>query len=144
MSIDHNKTVARRWFEEIFAGGNLALLDEVVAPGYRNHDPYAPPGGWPSGPEGARTLIQTYRTAFPDVRFEILDLVAEGDRVVTRWSATATHGGPLGAAPPTGRKVAITGTNLKRFTAGKVAEEWANFDYHNLLRQLGLLPSGAP
>lgn len=139
MSTEHHKQNARRWFEEVFSQGHLEAIPELISPEYRNHDPNVPGGIW-AGLEGARALVQTYRAAFPDLKFTITHQIAEGDLVMTRWSATGTHDGPLGPIPASHKLVNITGTNLKRFAGGKAVEEWANFDMMGLMRQISALP----
>ena len=69
--------------------------------------------------------------------------VAEGDWVVTRWTATATHDGPFNGIQPTGRRAVVTGTNTKRFNGNKVVEEWVNFDMFGILQQIGAIPAMA-
>lgn len=133
-----NKILARTWFEEAFSKGKLELIETLIAPEYINHDPNVPGGAW-RGREGARLLISTYRGAFPDVRFNIEAQVEEADTVVTRWTATGIHGGPLNQIPATGKPVTITGINVKKFKEGKTIEEWANFDMMGMLRQLGVM-----
>ena len=134
------KQNAQCWFEDVFSGGKLDLIPELIAPEYRNHDPNVPGGVW-TGIEGANALINTYRTAFPDLEFRIEFQIAEDDLVMTRWSARGTHTGSLGPIPPSGRAVSITGTNLKRVVGGKAVEEWANFDALGLMRQIGVIPN---
>lgn len=140
MSAEHNKATVRGWYLEIFGQGNLALANELCAPDYLNHDPSAPPSGWPRGPEGARAIATTYRTAFPDVQFTIADQIAEEDKVVTRWTGRGTNTGPLMGMPPTGRAMTITGISIERFVDGKIAEVWVNFDLLGMLQQLGAVP----
>ena len=140
MSAEYNKAIVRRWYQEIFAQGNLALSDEICAADYLNHDPSAPPGGWPRGPEGTKAIVATYRGAFPDVQFTIEDQVAEGDKVVTRWTGRGTHTGPLMGMPPTGKSMTVTGISIERIADGKIAETWVNFDALGMLQQLGVAP----
>ena len=135
-----NKSNARRWFEDVFSQGNMNAISELIAPEYVNHDPNVPGGAW-QGLEGAKALIGTYRTAFPDVQFSIDHQIAENDLVMTRWTARGTHTGTLGQFPISHKPVVITGTNLKRIVNGKTVEEWANFDMLGLLRQIGVFPS---
>jgi predicted ester cyclase len=138
--MDANKENARRWFEEVFSNGNLVLIPELIAPEYVNHDTNVPGGVW-RGLEGANALIDTYRSPWPDVRFTVEDQVTEGDRVVTRWSATGSHTAPFGKISATGKKVVFTGINVKRIVNGKAVEEWVNFDLMGLLQQLGAIPA---
>src|SRR5579885_2030440 len=93
-----NKAVARRWLDEFWSAGNLALADEVFAPTYVRHDPEGPM----TGPDAIRRFVATIRANFPDLHFTTDDLVTEGDRVVVRWTATGTHA-------PTNRRITFTG-----------------------------------
>lgn len=140
MSNDANKTASRRWYEDIFNQGQLALADEICSPDYVNIDPYAPPGGWPRGPEGTRALVTTYRTAFPDLQFTLEDQIAEGTQVVTRWTARGTHSGPLpGGIGPTGRPAVVTGISIERYFDGKMVASRVNWDMLGMLQQLGIV-----
>jgi steroid delta-isomerase-like uncharacterized protein len=141
MSIEHNKAIVRRWYQELFGQGNLAVADEICAADYLNHDPSAPPGGWPRGPEGSKAIVLAYRAAFPDVQFIIEAQIAEGDQVVTRWTGRGTNTGSLMGMPPTGKSMTITGISIERFMDGKIAEVWVNFDMLGMLQQLGLAPA---
>jgi steroid delta-isomerase-like uncharacterized protein len=140
---DQNKALARRSLEEVWNQGNLAVIDELVAPNATFHDPSVP-GGKFTGPEGLRQFVQIYRGAFPDVRITINDQVAEGDKVVTRWTATGTNSGQLMGIAPTGKQATVTGVDIDRYEAGKVVEAWANYDMFGMLQQLGVVPSLAP
>jgi len=140
MSAEQNKAIARRWLKDGFEKGNLALANEIFAADHTNHDPSAPPGGWPRGPEGGKAIATTYRGAFPDLQFTIEDQIAEGDRVVTRWTARGTNTGELMGMPPTGKKAIVTGINIDRVANGKIAESWGNFDVLGMLQQLGVIP----
>ena len=140
MSAEQNKAIARRWLKDGFEKGNLALANEIFAADHTNHDPSAPSGGWPRGPEGGKAIAATYRGAFPDLQFTIEDQIAEGDRVVTRWTARGTNTGELMGMPPTGKKAIVTGINIDRVANGKIAESWGNFDVLGMLQQLGVIP----
>jgi steroid delta-isomerase-like uncharacterized protein len=141
MSSDSNKAVVRRFYEDIFSKGNLTLVDEIFAADYINHDTSGPPGGWPRGTEGAKVLAATYRGAFPDLQFTIEDQVAEGDQVVTRWTARGTNSGSLMGMPPSGKPVTVTGITIERIANGKIAESWVNFDTIGMLQQVGAIPA---
>jgi steroid delta-isomerase-like uncharacterized protein len=140
MSAEQNKAIVRRWFKDVFEKGNLALANEIFAVDYIDHDPGAPPGGWPHGPEGAKAIVGTYRGAFPDLQFNIDDQVAEGDKVVTRWTARGTNTGELMGMPPTGKKAVVTGMDISRMANGKIAETWGQFDALGMLQQIGAIP----
>jgi steroid delta-isomerase-like uncharacterized protein len=133
-----NKLILRRFFEEVFNQGNLAVADEIVADGYVNHNPA--PGESP-GREGLKQFVTGVRTAFRDLHFAIDDQVAEGDKVVTRWRATGIHQGDFAGVPPTGKAVMITALNLHRVSDGQIQEGWLNWDALGLLQQLGVVPT---
>jgi steroid delta-isomerase-like uncharacterized protein len=135
---EENKTVVRRFLEEIFTAGNLELVDELFAPDYVLHDPVVPDEV--SGPEGMKRYVSMYRSAYPDTHFTVEDQIAEGDKVVTRWTGQGTQQGELMGIPPTGERVTITGITVDRLSGGKIEEEWNNFDQLGLLRQLGVAP----
>jgi predicted ester cyclase len=82
-----------------------------------------------------------YRTTFPDVRITIEDQVAEGDKVVTRWTGRGIHQGDLMGIAPTGTRATVTGITIDHISGGKVAETWANFDVMGMIQQLGVIPS---
>jgi steroid delta-isomerase-like uncharacterized protein len=140
MSTESNKAIIRRFFEEAFNQGNLAVLDEIIAPNQVNGGPGALPG-MPSGPEGAKALITTYRNAFPDLRFTIDEQVAEGNTVMTRWTAHGTHNGELAGIPATGRPATVVGVGVDRVENGKVVDSWGIFDQSGMLQQLGVIPA---
>ena len=140
---DQNKALARRNVEEIWNQGNLSVIDELVAPNATFHDP-AVPGGKFTGPEGFRQFVQIYRGAFPDVRLTIEDLIAEGDKVVSRWTATGTQKGELMGIAPSGKRVTVTGCNIDQYQNGKIVEGWASYDMLGLLQQLGVVPALTP
>jgi steroid delta-isomerase-like uncharacterized protein len=134
---EENKAVARRFFE-LWETGDLDSLEEVLAPDSVDHDPYNPHGQ--EGLEGAKQTIAMYREAFPDTTFTIEDQLADGDKVVTRWTATGTHEGELMGMQPTGKKASITGITVDRIENGKIAEGWTNWDTLGLMQNIGAIP----
>jgi len=143
MSTESNKAVARRFLEEVFGQGKLAVADEIVALDYVNRGPGALPG-LPPGPEGSKQLVMVYRNAFPDVQFTIDEQIAEGDKVMTRWTARGTHKGELAGIPPTGKSATVTGMGVDRIVNGKIVESWGVFDQFGMLQQLGVIPKPEP
>jgi steroid delta-isomerase-like uncharacterized protein len=129
-----SKAAARAVFE-VWSTGELERLDDLVAPDVVHHDPYDPNGV--HGLEGMKRTIELNRTAFPDMRLEVEDQVAEGDKVVTRWRGEMTHLGELGGAAPSGKRVTITGITIDRFEDGKIVEAWRSMDTLGLLRGIG-------
>src|SRR5437764_11463886 len=96
-----------------------------------------------SGPAAMRAFIETYRTAFPDARLELGELIAEGDLVAGPWRATGTHQGELMGIPATGKPISITGMGMDRVVDGKIVESWANWDALGMLGQIGVAPAPA-
>jgi steroid delta-isomerase-like uncharacterized protein len=133
-----NADMSRRTMEEGFGKGNLAVVDELCAEGFINHDPAD--GGDYTGREGAKAQIQVFRTAFPDLNMTIDDIIESGDEVAVRWTARGTHRGDLMGLAPTGVQVTTTGISIDRFEDGKVVESWSNWDTLGLMRQLGAAP----
>jgi predicted ester cyclase len=86
-----------------------------------------------------KRTIELNRRAFPDMRLTVEDQVAEGDKVVTRWSGEMTHLGELAGAAPTGNRVTISGITIERFEDGKIVEAWRSMDMLNVLRGIGAL-----
>jgi steroid delta-isomerase-like uncharacterized protein len=136
---EENKTVVRRFLEEIFTAGNLELVDELFAPDFVLHDPVLPEEV--SGPEGMKRYVSMYRVAYPDTHFTIEDQIAEGDEVVTRWTGQGTHEGELMGIPPTGKQVTVTGIEVDRVSSGKIQETWVNYDALGMMQQLGVVPA---
>lgn len=138
---DTNKTLIRRLFDECWNNGNLAVVEELFTANFAGHDPAYPNT---QGVAGMKQLITTNRTAFPDLRFTIDEMLASGDTVVTRWTATGTHQGTLNGIPPTGKRATVTGLVLTHLSNGKIAEDFVNWDTLGLMRQIGVFPEMAP
>src|SRR6476661_10299034 len=116
MTSEERKAAVRRYYQEIWNRGNLALIDELMALNYRNCDPATPGAGVIEGREGFKQLVVSYRTTFPDLHFEIEGQVAEGDRVVSWWTAGGTMKAPLNGMPATGVSGAVTGITISTFS----------------------------
>ena len=137
MSTEENKARVQRFYEEVFNRKNTAALDEFIDPQAVDHS--APPGA-PGGIAGARQVAGMFLVAFPDVRFTVEDLIAEGDLVVARLTQSGTHQGIFLGIPPTGKRVTVTGIEIFRLAAGKIIEHWNSYDDLGLFQQLGALP----
>ena len=120
--------------------GNFAVADELVAPNYAGHSSMAEN----LGIEGYKQFYATLREAFPDIHCTIDDLLSEGEKVVSRWSASGTHTGMLAGFAPTRNKGVVTGISVFRISEGKVAECWTSFDHLGLMGLIGALPAAAP
>lgn len=140
---EQNKALSRRAFEEIWNQGKLNVIDELVAPNCVLHDPMIP-GGKTSGTPGYKQFTETYRAAFPDLHFAINDQIAEGDKVVTRYTATGTFKGALMGIAPNGKHATVSGMTFDRYHDGKLIEGWLNYDGLGLFQQLGIVALPAP
>jgi len=140
MSTEQNKTLVRRYWDEAWNKGNLAVMDELVASDFDGH-PLPSDANFGPGPEGQKRLVGLYRGAFPDMRMTIDDMIADGDRVVLRWTARGTNTGEMMGMPATGKPATVTGIIVNRLAAGKIAEGWGNFDALGMLQQLGVIPT---
>ena len=137
MSAEENKAIVRRWTEEGFGEGNLAVADEVGATDFINHNPVA---GQQPGREGLKAAVAMLRGAFPDLRVQIENLISEGDKVALRDTISGTHLGSFAGIPPTGEQVEVARIAIFRVVDGKIVEHWANTDMLGLMRQLGVIP----
>ncbi len=132
-----NKTIAQRFNEDVWGKGDEAALEELLDPDFVDHD--ALPGQSPDR-EGHRQILAAFRSAFPDLNVITEDTVAEGDRVVSRWTARGTHQGDLMGISPTGKEVEIKGIDVLRVAEGRIVERWAQFNDLELMQQLGAIP----
>jgi steroid delta-isomerase-like uncharacterized protein len=124
VSLEANKALLRRMFEEVIPAGDPSAMRDMVAADFLDHDPMP---GQPAGVEGAEYVVSTMTAAYPDLRFTVDDLLAEGDRVAMRWTLHGTHKGSFLGRPPTGRPVQLSATIIWRIEDGKVAERWAGW-----------------
>ena len=134
---DQNKALARRMLEDEISNANFALTEQIIHPDFYDH---TNPPGLERGIQGHQAIIRLFKTAFPDMRWEIQDLIAEGDRVVARTVMTATHGGDFFGIPATGRTISSSGVHIMRVLDGKIIEHWGNNDDLGVMRQLGVVP----
>ena len=142
MSTEENKAIVRRVNDEVWSEGHLDVIDELIA-----DDFVATIVGAPEeirGPQGFREFVVMYRKAFPDLRLTVDEQFAEGETVVTRWTATGTNEGELMGMPPTGKQATTAGININRVSGGKLVEGWGLFDQLGLLQQIGAVPVPTP
>jgi predicted ester cyclase len=144
MSTEENKAVVRRAYLDGLNNRDLSVIDEVFDRDYVVHYPGTPPI---KGVDSAKEFLTEFLSAFPDIQFAIEDQVAEGDKVVTRWSARGTHQGEwqglpakTKAIPPSGRHVEFNATDIYLIRNGKIIEEWNTLDGLDVLSQIGAIP----
>jgi steroid delta-isomerase-like uncharacterized protein len=124
MTTEDNKALLRRYYSEVLSQGNLAPIDELFAPDLVEH---------------FTQTVTASRTAFPDLHITVEDQIAEGDRVVTRFTARAVHGGPFLGIPPTDKQVVLTAIHIHRIENGKIAQLWEEINLFGLMLQLGVI-----
>jgi steroid delta-isomerase-like uncharacterized protein len=138
MATEENKVIARR-FIQVWGQGSLDTLDELAA---ANLSVYYPVLNKPMyGPEAFKRFLIRTHLAVPDAAIESLDEIAEGDKVVVRWTARGTPKGVFLGIPPTGKQVIWTGITIYRIADGKVVEERGEEDALGLMQQLGVIPA---
>lgn len=131
---EQNKMLDRRYLEEVWNRGNYDVIDQFVASDFVGH---SPPSDEIPGADGIRQYVSTLRAAFPDVHITVEDQIAEGDRVVTRWTARGTHRGEFQGISPTGKQAQVTGVTISRVANGKFVEGWMNWNVLGLMQQIG-------
>ncbi len=141
MSTEQNKSIVRRWIEEGWNQGNVGVVDQFYAADVVQHDPGSPVPVTSS--EALKQYVGAFLAGLPDLHFTIDDLIAEGDKVLWRFTGRGTQTGPLMNIPPSGKVGESTGMALFRLADGKIVEVWVNFDTLGLLQQLGVIPAMA-
>jgi steroid delta-isomerase-like uncharacterized protein len=132
-----NIRVASRVWDEVWHKGDFSALDELFDPKFIRHD-LDPALG--QGRKQNEEFVRRMRSAFPDLHFSIDDIIAKGEKVVTRYHFEGTHLGDALGFKATGKKVGYTGMLIQRFENGKIAEQWTEANLLHLFRQLGLIP----
>jgi steroid delta-isomerase-like uncharacterized protein len=140
MSIEANKEIVRSFFDTLWNDKRLDRIHELVARDYIDGNPVL---GQAAGLEGAMQKWAMYFAGIPDLTAKIEDLVAEGDKVVVRFTAEGTHEGTLLGVPPTGKRLRVSGISIYRLAEAKIVEHWEEGDRLGLLQQLGVIPTPA-
>ena len=136
---EENKALERRMYEEIFNKKNLGAVEQFYATDWVCHP--SPPG-MPPGLDGMKQSALLTNKAFPDMQAKLEDMLAEGDKIACRWTATGTHEGEFMGVPPTNKPVTITGIHIDRIAGGKIVETWNYSDMMEVMQQLGMKPPG--
>jgi predicted ester cyclase len=140
MSADEKKGKVRRFMEDAFGGGKPELVDDLLDSDFVRYDPYIT-AGEVRGVQTVKENIVWFRNAFPDLSCTVEEQVAEGDKVVSRWTLRGTHRGDFFGVAGTGNQVEFTGIQIDRFDlSGKIIEERAEFDLLVAMRQMGAIP----
>jgi steroid delta-isomerase-like uncharacterized protein len=136
MSLDENKAIALRYFDT-WHTGDMEEAAALLAAGFVDHNPT--PGFVPDK-AGTLAFMRHFRGAFPDLRFTLEDILAEGDRVMDRWTMQATHLGEFLGIAATGRQVSLQGIDILRVVEGQIVESWHMENQLDALQQVGVLP----
>jgi len=139
--VDSTEALIERIATEIWNRGRLEVCDEVMSQDATYHGPHMP--GGKGAREDWKRAIEMYRGAFPDSHVVYEEITVCGDRVIGRWTATATHTGPMPGLPPTGRESSISGITIYRIANGQIVQAWEELDLLGMWHQLGVfVPPG--
>ena len=141
MSAAAHRALLARYVEEVWDKGNLAALDDFLAPDYRRH---GSPTAAPLTRDGQKQRLAAFRAGFPDAALTLEDVLAEGDRVAFRSTLRGTHAGEFLGVAPTGARVAVALLDVVRVRGGRIVEQWGGPDLLDLLRQLGATIAQGP
>ena len=126
----------QRYVSEVWEQGKLDVIDEIFTPDRVRHGPDFE--GTSEGAKGHKDLVALYLTSFPNLKIPVEVQLGEGDVVISRWRASGTNTGPTLGVPPTGKSFEVIGFWMHRFEGNQIAEEWATWDTHGLLQQMGV------
>lgn len=135
---EQNQALVGRFIDEIFNRGNLGAADELLAPDFIEHEELPP--GVPRDREGVKMLSSMLRSAFPDLKASVEDIIAVGDKVVVRMTWSGTHRGEFMGVPATGKRVSIGVIDIIRVSGGKLVEHWGQMDSMGMMQQIGAIP----
>lgn len=132
---EYNKEIAIKVFSEIYGAGKIDLINELFADDFVDDSP-----GGGKGREFVKSAVTDFRTAFPDLHFDLEDVFAAEDKVVVRYLATGTQTGPFGQFLPSGRPIRVQAITIFQVANGKIKTEWTEYDQVGLMRQIGMIP----
>lgn len=134
-----NKSIVRRLYEEVWNKRNLEAAKELISPSHAMQLIDLPDSG--IGPEAyARNVVQFVR-AFPDLKFKVLDMVAEDEKVVAFWNISGTHKGEFRGIAPTGKKVSVDGITISQLADGKIMDSYVSLDLWSMMQQIDAIPA---
>ncbi|MGO8959454.1 MAG: ester cyclase [Streptosporangiaceae bacterium] len=139
MTEKHNAATVLGLLDAAWNNGDTEAIEHTITADHIEHEA----DGAEIGRNHVTQTILAYRVAFPDLHMSVEDQISQGDKVVTRWTATGTHRAELNGIPATGRTATVSGIFIHRVTAGRIAETWTSFDGLGLLQQLGVVPADA-
>jgi steroid delta-isomerase-like uncharacterized protein len=134
-----NAELFRRFHTEVFNEGRMETIDELVSPDFVEHE--AVPPGVPTGIEGLKWWVASFREAFPDLKTEVGVMLSDGDLVAGHVTFTGTHRGEFLGIPASGTPISVTGVDIVRIRDGKAVEHWGVTDMMTLMQQIGAVPA---
>lgn len=137
MSLEENKIIIRHYVEDVWGKGDFAAEQALIAMNVVDHNPLP---GFASGLEGHHQVLAMFLNAF-DGQMTLEDVIAEGDKVVDRWTFQGTHRGEFFGIPATGKQVTLTGMDISRIENRQIVEFWHQEDTLGLMQQLGVIPT---
>jgi steroid delta-isomerase-like uncharacterized protein len=138
MPMEENKAIVSRFFEELLSMDNFAVADEILSPDFRFYFAGSPT---PMDLESYKKFLVARRAAFPDRRFVVKDMIAEGDKVSARFTMRGTHKGEFQGIAPSGREVTVSGIDMICLSEGKMVEDRVEVDQLGMMQQLGVIAS---
>lgn len=135
--ITHNEALIKTYFNKAWNEGEVNVLDSILGNDYINHTPSTKTGIHDRNE--LKSIIQSFRKAFPDLHFSIEDIIATDDRIVARVRMTGTHKDSLFGLPPTGKTVSVNQINIEQVENGRITEHWRVTDELELMKQLGFI-----
>jgi steroid delta-isomerase-like uncharacterized protein len=136
-STEQHQRIIQRYYEEVWNRGRLDVLDELLDPQYINHTPSVP--NPPPGPDGLKPIVAAIRKAFPDLHYEIKEIIVNDSMAVARVIMTGTQQDSLFDLPPTGKKITVNQINMEKIRNGRVVEHWRVTDELTMMKQLGFV-----
>jgi steroid delta-isomerase-like uncharacterized protein len=135
----NSRAIIQRFIEEILNQKKLAVADEIVAEDFIELDPFP---GQAQGRQGLKDVLAMFFSGFPDLCWVIEEQIAEGDKIMTRFTWTGSHQGAFMRIPPTGRQVKVKGVVIDRVVDGRMVDSRILMDSMGMMQQLGVLPTG--
>lgn len=130
------KATMHRVYDEVFSGGNIDVVDELLHEDFVEHEELPP--GIPPGRDAPKAYTTMFRSAFPDLKATVQEMLQDGNKVITRSRWTGTHQGEFMGIPPTGRSFDIGAIDIVEFRDGKGIGHWGVQDFATMMEQLGV------
>lgn len=134
-----NKSLVRRLYAEVWNMRKLEVARELISPSHGVQLMDAGDSG--IGPEAYARIVTEFVSAFPDLKFTVLDMIAENDKVVAFWNISGTHQGEFRGIAPTGKKMSVDGITINQLASGKIMDSYVSWDMWGMMRQLGAVPT---